>query len=167
MVAMFYVPRNIGVMSSSQLTKSYFSEGWPNHQPDSFRCEMSRLCMWNWWKRNGLASKVQGSQHTAGWIGLPCFWVAKAHNSLWSGNCWNTPFWSLLLIQSPLLQVKSSIDDGSIDVESKNGCFGWSKKRLTNWMGLSQHQKRQHFSSQTVWSSAKLQILVQDFTKAM
>ena len=25
---------NIGLLSSSQLTKSYFSEGWPNHQPD-------------------------------------------------------------------------------------------------------------------------------------
>ena len=29
----FYVPINIGFMSSSQLTNSYFSEGWPNHQP--------------------------------------------------------------------------------------------------------------------------------------
>ena len=27
-------PRNIGFLSSSQLTNSYFSEGWPNHQPD-------------------------------------------------------------------------------------------------------------------------------------
>ena len=26
---------NIGFISSSQLTKSYFSEGWPNHQPGS------------------------------------------------------------------------------------------------------------------------------------
>ena len=25
-------------MSSSQLTKSYFSEGWPNHQPVSIWC---------------------------------------------------------------------------------------------------------------------------------
>ena len=29
----FYFPINIGLLSSSQLTKSYFSEGWPNHQP--------------------------------------------------------------------------------------------------------------------------------------
>ena len=28
------VPRNIGLMSSSQLTNSYFSQGWLNHQPD-------------------------------------------------------------------------------------------------------------------------------------
>ena len=25
----FYFPRNVGLLSSSQLTKSYFSEGWP------------------------------------------------------------------------------------------------------------------------------------------
>ena len=30
----FYFPINIGFMSSSQLTNSYFSEGWPNHKPD-------------------------------------------------------------------------------------------------------------------------------------
>ena len=29
-----YFPRNIGLLSSSQLTHTYFSEGWPNHQPD-------------------------------------------------------------------------------------------------------------------------------------
>ena len=35
LVAMFsYFPRNIGFRLSSQLTKSYFSEGWPNQQPD-------------------------------------------------------------------------------------------------------------------------------------
>ena len=28
-------PRNIGLRLSSQLTHSYFSEGWPNHQPDN------------------------------------------------------------------------------------------------------------------------------------
>ena len=28
LVAIFYVPINIGFLSSSQLTKSYFSEGW-------------------------------------------------------------------------------------------------------------------------------------------
>ena len=28
-----YFPINIGLHSSSQLTNSYFSEGWPNHQP--------------------------------------------------------------------------------------------------------------------------------------
>ena len=33
LVAMFYFPRNIGNFKSSQLTNSYFSEGWPNHQP--------------------------------------------------------------------------------------------------------------------------------------
>ena len=33
----FYIPRNIGFMSSSQLTHLYFSEGWPNHQPDDDR----------------------------------------------------------------------------------------------------------------------------------
>ena len=27
-------PINIGLHSSSQLTHSYFSEGWPNHQPE-------------------------------------------------------------------------------------------------------------------------------------
>ena len=31
-----YFPRNIGLRLSSQLTKSYFSEGWPNHQEISF-----------------------------------------------------------------------------------------------------------------------------------
>ena len=30
----FYFPINIGLRLSSQLTNSYFSEGWPNHQPD-------------------------------------------------------------------------------------------------------------------------------------
>ena len=29
----FYFPRNIGLRLWSQLTNSYFSEGWPNHQP--------------------------------------------------------------------------------------------------------------------------------------
>ena len=29
-----YFPRNIGLLSSSQLTDSYFSEGWPSHQRD-------------------------------------------------------------------------------------------------------------------------------------
>ena len=29
----FYFPINIGFRLSSQLTNSYFSEGWPNHQP--------------------------------------------------------------------------------------------------------------------------------------
>ena len=29
LVAIFFFPRNIGLLSSSQLTKSYFSEGWP------------------------------------------------------------------------------------------------------------------------------------------
>ena len=34
LVAMnFKFPINIGNVKSSQLTKSYFSEGWPNHQP--------------------------------------------------------------------------------------------------------------------------------------
>ena len=32
----FYFPINIGLRLSSQLTKSYFSEGWPNHQADMF-----------------------------------------------------------------------------------------------------------------------------------
>ena len=30
----WHFPRNIGFLSSSQLTKSYFSEGWPNHPPE-------------------------------------------------------------------------------------------------------------------------------------
>ena len=34
--SIFYFPRNIGNFSSSQLTNSYLSEGWPNHQPDLF-----------------------------------------------------------------------------------------------------------------------------------
>ena len=29
----FFIFPYIGFLSSSQLTKSYFSEGWPNHQP--------------------------------------------------------------------------------------------------------------------------------------
>ena len=33
LVAILYFPIQLG-MSSSQLTNSYFSEGWPNHQPD-------------------------------------------------------------------------------------------------------------------------------------
>ena len=33
LVAIFYFPTNIGLHSSSQLTNSYFSEGWLNHQP--------------------------------------------------------------------------------------------------------------------------------------
>ena len=31
--SIFYFPINIGFVSSSQLTNSYFSEGWPNHPP--------------------------------------------------------------------------------------------------------------------------------------
>ena len=38
-----YFPRNIGLLSSSQLTNSYFSEGWPNHQPDSNYPESSDI----------------------------------------------------------------------------------------------------------------------------
>ena len=34
LVAIFYFPIHIGLLSSSQVTNSYFSEGWPNHQPD-------------------------------------------------------------------------------------------------------------------------------------
>ena len=35
----FYFPINIGFLSSSQLTNSYFSEGWPNHQPEAMDWE--------------------------------------------------------------------------------------------------------------------------------
>ena len=35
----FYFPINIGFRLSSQLTNSYFSEGWPNHQPGT-------VCHW-------------------------------------------------------------------------------------------------------------------------
>ena len=34
LVAIFGIFAYIGLLSSSQLTKSYFAEGWPNHQPD-------------------------------------------------------------------------------------------------------------------------------------
>ena len=44
--SMTYFPMNIGFLSSSQLTKSYFSEGWPNHQPVMV-CVMVD-CGW-WW----------------------------------------------------------------------------------------------------------------------
>ena len=37
----FYFPINIGLRLSSQLTKSYFSEGWPNHQPGLFISHIS------------------------------------------------------------------------------------------------------------------------------
>ena len=30
----FFIFPYLGLLSSSQVTKSYFSEGWPNHQPD-------------------------------------------------------------------------------------------------------------------------------------
>ena len=35
LVAIFSFPRNIGLLSSSQWTNSYFSEGWPKHQPEN------------------------------------------------------------------------------------------------------------------------------------
>ena len=41
----WHFPRNIGFMSSSQLTNSYFSEGWPNHQPGNDWRE--NVALWN------------------------------------------------------------------------------------------------------------------------
>ena len=40
----FYFPRNIGLLSSSQLTNSYFSEGWPNHQPENHTDPLNQWC---------------------------------------------------------------------------------------------------------------------------
>ena len=40
----FYFPRNIGLHSSSQLTNSYFSEGWPNHQPAAVFLDFECMC---------------------------------------------------------------------------------------------------------------------------
>ena len=37
-----YFPIHIGLLSSSQLTTSYFSEGWPNHQPGMV-CELENI----------------------------------------------------------------------------------------------------------------------------
>ena len=41
-----YFPRNIGLLSSSQLTNLYFSEGWPNHQPDNDWYNDSQVALW-------------------------------------------------------------------------------------------------------------------------
>ena len=40
-------PMNIGFISSSQLTNSYFSEGWPNHQPGPPSVVFWALSLWS------------------------------------------------------------------------------------------------------------------------
>ena len=62
----FIFPLILG-MSSSQLTNSYFSEGWPNHQPDKEHTDLTR--------------KLMGSDGWVGWymvsIGLPDSFMSR------------------------------------------------------------------------------------------
>ena len=48
LVAIFGIFPDILGISSSQLTNSYFSEGWPNHQPEKHWCPKFPLV--GWWK---------------------------------------------------------------------------------------------------------------------
>ena len=44
----WHFPINIGLLSSSQLTNSYFSEGWPNHQPAKI-LRMDSSCLYSYY----------------------------------------------------------------------------------------------------------------------
>ena len=68
---------NIGNFSSFQLTNSYFSEGWPNHQPVIFRCLIF------------MRGKFTGPVSERMWS---CFWQTPSH--LWHPSFqkrWNIP----------------------------------------------------------------------------
>ena len=74
----FYLPRNIGFMSSSQLNPilSYVSEGWPNHQPD-----------YKWCMFNSYVTNCQMSPHA-------CFFLRiSLHETSSSLTTWRRKFW--------------------------------------------------------------------------
>ena len=50
----FYFPRNIGLLSSSQLTNSYFSEGFFPQPPTSHRCPFPHLFPIGWLINRGV-----------------------------------------------------------------------------------------------------------------
>ena len=61
----------VGLRLSSQLTKSYFSEGWPNHQTVmfcGFVASVTSLCLWELWER---PSSISGSSHPVRLLFLP------------------------------------------------------------------------------------------------
>ena len=75
----FIFPLILGI-SSSQLTNSYFSEGWPNHQPDQVNLDAtesrrSTISPGRWVVGDHLSSRACAAKFGA----IPKFWTNPNH----------------------------------------------------------------------------------------